>query len=209
MTDIRQLARNAWDHLLLYLPLTFLGIVAMGTYWMVRSTPGTGTPVAAPVAPGHTPDYFMDGFSIRTFDAAGSVRSEVTGKYARHYADNQWLEIEMIRIRHFDDQGRLTTASADRGLVNEDGSQVQLMGHALVVRDSAPDASGQTAPRLEYRSDFLEAFMNTERVRSNRPVEVVRGNSRFSADRMDYDNVNQVLSLDGRVRGTFNGRASQ
>jgi lipopolysaccharide export system protein LptC len=32
---------------------------------------------------------------------------------------------------------------------------------------------------------------------------LVRGNDRFTADRMEFDNVEQVLLLSGRVRGTL------
>jgi lipopolysaccharide export system protein LptC len=45
--------------------------------------------------------------------------------------------------------------------------------------------------------------MNTEQVRSHKPVELLRGKDRFSAERMDYDNVEQTLQLSGRVRGTL------
>jgi lipopolysaccharide export system protein LptC len=58
-------------------------------------------------------------------------------------------------------------------------------------------------PRVEYRSEFLHAFMNTERVQSHKPVELLRGNDRFTADRLEFDNVEQVLQLSGRVRGTL------
>jgi lipopolysaccharide export system protein LptC len=56
---------------------------------------------------------------------------------------------------------------------------------------------------VEYRSEFLHAFMNTERVRSHKPVELLRGQDRFTADRMDFDDVEQALHLSGRVKGTL------
>lgn len=200
MPRLHALLREAWDRFLLYLPLACMGVLALGSYWMVRSTPPTQAPKAAR-ALHHDPDYFMDGFSIRTFDTAGRVRSEVMGAKVRHYPDTQWLEIDGIRIRSYDARGNLTTAQADRGLTNEDGSEVQLIGHALVVRE--PDAAAKDAPRMQYRGEFLHAFMNTERLRSNKPVELQRGADHFSADSMDFDNVEQVLQLHGRVRGTL------
>jgi lipopolysaccharide export system protein LptC len=56
---------------------------------------------------------------------------------------------------------------------------------------------------MQYRSEFLHAFMNTERIKSHKPVELLRGKDSFSADSMDFDNAAQVLQLDGRVRGTL------
>jgi lipopolysaccharide export system protein LptC len=145
----------------------------------------------------------MDGFAVKTFDAAGRMRSEILGEKVRHYSDTQWLEIDGIRIRSFDLKGQLTTASADRGLSNEDGSEVQLLGHAVVVREAAADKDGRATPPMEYRGEFLHAFLNTERLQSHMPVELQRGSDRFTADSLDFDNTQQLLQMNGRVRGTL------
>jgi lipopolysaccharide export system protein LptC len=194
--------RDAWDRSLLYFPLISMGLLALGTYWLVRSTPPVSGSTAQRVVQ-HEPDYFMENFSVRTFDAAGRVRTEVQGAKARHYPDTQWLEIDSIRLRSFDEQGRLTIATAQHGLTNEDSSEVQLMGQARVVREADISKAGKVEPRIEYRSEFLHAFMNTERVRSHKPVEFLRGQDRFSADSLDFDNVEQILQLNGRVRATL------
>jgi lipopolysaccharide export system protein LptC len=191
-----------WERVLLSLPLVVMGVLALGTYWLVRVTPVV-PPVAEVKAVGHEPDYVMHDFAVKSFDAQGQLRSEVTGTVARHYPDTQWLEIEGIRIRSFDTQGRLTTASALRGLTNEDQSEVQLIGNARVLHEAQDTGKPNAAPRMEYRGEFLHAFMHTEQVRSHKPVELIRGNDRFTADRMDFDNVDQVLTLQGRVRGTL------
>ena len=196
------LARELGDRFLLYLPLACMALLALGSYWVVRSTPAPAT-AAAPREQRHVPDYFMDGFVVKTFDANGRLRSEVLGDKVRHYPDTLWMEIDGIRIRSFDAQGHLTTASADRGLTNEDGSEVQLMGRALVVRESVAKKGEKAVPGMEYRSEFLHAFMNTERLKSHVPVELRRGRDRFTANAMDFDNAEQVLKLDGRVRGTL------
>lgn len=190
---------DAWERFLLYLPLMVMGTLALGTYWLVRSTPVPEAAQAERVR-GHEPDYFMQGFSIKTYDASGRMRSEVQGDVARHYPDTQWIEIDSIRIRSFDAQGRLTTASALRGLTTDSGSEVQLIGKAVVVRE-ADKTAGKTQPRMEYRGEFLHAFMDTEVVKSHKPVELTRGNDRFTADALEFDNVDQVIQLRGRVRG--------
>ncbi len=202
MWTAQSIVREAWDRFLLYLPLVFMAVLALGSYWMVRSAPPIAEPGVQRVQ-SHDPDYFMEGFAVKTFDASGRLRSEVLGDKVRHYPDTQWLEIDAIRIRSFDTKGTLTTATADRGLTNEDGSEVQLMGHALVVREAVTQADNKSSPRMQYRSEFLHAFLNTEQIKSNKPVELLRGQDRFSADSMDFDNVAQVLQMDGRVHGTL------
>lgn len=196
------LIKSVWERFVQYLPLVAMGLLALATYWLVRSTPTVGEgSVARPVS--HDPDYFMEGFSVRTFDATGRIRTEVFGEKARHYPDTEWLEIDAIRIRSFDTQGRLTTATATRGLTNEDSSEVQLIGNARVVREAETGTGGKVTPRMEYRGEFLHAFMQTEQVKSNKPVELRRGNDRFTADTLDFDNIDQVLQLQGRVKGTL------
>ena len=193
---------SAWERLLLYLPILVMGLLALGTYWLVRSTPAISEAAVA-AATSHEPDYFMQGFSVRTFDGVGRIRTEVLGDNARHYPDTQWLEVDNIRIRSFDEKGRLTTATAKQGRTNEDNSEVQLMGNAIVVREAQEPTRAGSAPRMEYRSEFLHAFMTTEKVKSNKPVELLRGKDRFTADNLEFDNVEQVLQLQGRVRGVL------
>lgn len=197
-----KLLRSAGDKLALYLPIILMGVFALGTYWLVRSTPALLAPPPAPLVQ-HEPDYFMRGFSVKTFDATGRLKSEVFGTEARHYPDTDTLEIDGVRIRSFDAVGRLTTATARRALTNGDASEVQLFGSALVVREPVLDTAGRLQPRMEFRGEFLHAFMETERIKSDKPVDLRRGSDRFTADSMDFDNLNRVMQLTGRVKGTL------
>jgi len=197
---VKSLARTAWEHISIYLPILLMGVLALGTYWLVRNTP-IFSPAAAPVAATHEADYFMRKFSVKTFDAAGHLKSEVTGAEARHFPDTDTIEIDQVRIRSVNPEGLVTNARGDRGLSNGDGSEVQLFNNAVVLRDAVTDKSGVVQPRLELRSDFLHAYLKTERVRSNLPVVITRGTDTFTADTMDYDNLDRVMQLQGRVRG--------
>jgi len=199
------LLRAGWDSAAVYLPIILMGLMALGTYWLARNTPTLGSPEAQRTAT-HDPDYFMRRFSVKTFDAAGRIKSEVYGTEARHYPDNDTLEIDQPRIRSFNTRGELTVATARRALSNADGSEVQLIGDAVVTREAAADAQGHMRPRLEFRGEFLHAFLNTERVKSHKPVELTRGTDRFTADSLEYDNADQVLELRGRVHGTLQPR---
>lgn len=196
------LIRMAWERLSLYLPVILMGLLALGTYWLVRSTPLPMAP-AQEAAVRHEPDYFMRKFSVKTFDDAGRLTSEVLGLNARHFPDTDTLEIDLVRIRSFDAEGRLTTATAKRALTNSSASEVQLFGDARIVREPLADHTGQLQPRMEFRGEFLHAFMETERVKSHLPVELTRGNDRFTANSMDFDNRDRVMQLQGRVKGTL------
>lgn len=195
-----QLLRSAWDRLSLYLPIVLLAGLALGTYWLVRSTPEF-SPAEAEKAATHDPDYFMKTFSVKTFDASGRLKSEVSGAEARHFPDSDTVEIDKVHILSYNDQGQLTTATANRALTNSDGSEVQLFGNALVVREAT--VGKKDSPRLEFKGEFLHAFMNTEQVKSNKPVRLTRGRDSFVGDSLDYDGLEQVMQLQGRVKGVL------
>lgn len=206
---MRNWVRQGWEQFSLYLPVVLMGLLALGTWWLVRNAPMPLLP-AIERQQGNQPDYFMKSFSVKSFDVSGRLQSEVQGEEARHYPDSDTLEIDKARMRSVTPQGRLTVATADRALTNADGSEVQLFGNAIVTREPLPAKPGSPAqPRLEFRSEFLHAYTNTERVRSDKPVTLTRGNDRFTADGMDYDNLDQVLQLRGRVRGVLQPGAAK
>ena len=192
--------RQGWEKFSLYLPIILMGMLALGTWWLVRNAPA---PIAAATAPsnGHQPDYFMKVFSVKSFDATGRMQSEIKGDMGRHFPDTDTLEIDNVRMRSVSPQGVVTLATANRALSNADGSEVQLFGNAVVTRE--------TQPRLEFRGEFLHAFTQAERVRSDQPVVLTRGNDQFTADAMEYDHLDQVLQLRGRVRGVLMPAASR
>jgi lipopolysaccharide export system protein LptC len=185
-----------------------MGVLALGTYWLARNTPALGGPESQRAVT-HDPDYFMRRFSVKTFDAAGKLKSEIHGAEARHFPDTDTLQIDEPRIRSFNDRGELTVATAKTAITNGDGSQLQLIGDAVVTREAPADAQGKPGPKLEFRGEFLDVFVNSERIRSHKPVELIRGDDRFTADNLDYDNIERVLELKGRVHGTIQPRKGQ
>lgn len=208
LAGARVLLRSGWERVAVYLPIILMGLMALGTYWLARNTPTLG-PAEIQRAATHDPDYFMRRFSVKTFDASGRLKSEVHGSEARHYPDTDTLEIDQPRIRSFNARGELTVATARRALSNADGSEVQLFGDAVITREATRDVQGHARPRMEFRGEFLHAFLDTERVKSHKPVELTRGTDRFTADSLEYDNLDQVMELRGRVRGVLEPRAER
>ena len=191
-----------WDRTAIYMPLLLMGALALGTYWLVRNTPIFSAQQAVREVR-HEVDYFMRKFTIKTFDESGKLKSEIYGAEARHFADTEILEVDQAKIRSINATGVVTTAMANRAYANGDGSEVQLTGNAQVVREAGKDAGGNETPRLEFRGEFLHAFVNTERIKSHKPVTLSRGTDQFTAEQLDYDNLDRVMDLRGRVRGVL------
>ncbi len=125
----------------------------------------------------------------------------MSGSEVRHYPDTDTLEIDQAVIRSYSLEGRLTTSTGNRALTNGDGSEVQLIGNARVVRDAAVDENGREVPRLTFRGEFLHVYVNEERVKSHLPVVITRGSDEFAGDTFAYDNLDRVADLRGRVKG--------
>ena len=82
--------RQGWDQLSIYLPVVLMGLLALGTWWLVRNAPMPQLPaIDRPVK--HQPDYFMKSFSVKTFDAqaACKVRCKVT-RHATTPTPTRW-----------------------------------------------------------------------------------------------------------------------
>lgn len=191
-----------WERTTIYIPVLLMGLLALGTYWLVRNTPASLT-TEGQRAVSAEPDYYMRKFGIKTFDDAGQLKSDVSGAELRHYPDTDTLEIDQALIRSYSLEGRLTTSTGNRALTNADGSEVQLMGNARVVREAAVDAAGNATPRLEFRGEFLHVFVNEERVKSHLPVVITRGSDQFAGDDFAYNNLDRVADLKGRVKGVL------
>lgn len=195
--------RRVLDRLAVYLPLVLMGLMAMTSYWLVRNTPKLGdSEIEAP--PRHEPDYYMRDFSVKVFEPDGRLKSVIVGTEGRHYPDTDTLEIDQPRIRILGSEGRVTTATAARGVINADGSEAQLFEKAVVVREATVSAQGVATPRSELQSDFLHFFANTEQVKSHLPVVMIRGSGdRFTGDGMGFDNLGRSMEINGRVRGVL------
>ncbi len=192
-----------------WMPVLLMALFALGTWWLVRNAPHMqGAGVERPLR--HEPDYFMRDFSVRNFDANGRLQTEIVGAEGHHYPDTDTLEVQAPRLRSFDEQDRLTVATAQRAIATGDGSEVELFTDARVVREAIPAQDGGTLPRLEFRGEYLHVFVDDDRLKSDKPVELLRGNDRFTGDTFDYDNHSGVANLNGRVRGVIQAtRATQ
>jgi lipopolysaccharide export system protein LptC len=185
------------DALSAYLPLLLMGLLALGSWWLVKNTPLADAPRPA-VAPRHEADYTMRKFSVQRFTPEGPLRAQIEGDVLRHYPDTDTLEIEHPSVRAYAPDGGITVASARRALSNADATEVQLLGDAQVTRGATPTDEG-----LTFRGEFLHAFLKTEQVRSHLPATVTRGGTVIRADAFSYDNLDRTVTMTGRVRASF------
>src|SRR6218665_321705 len=101
--------QQGWDQLLQYLPVALMGLLALGSWWLERNPPMPQWPILQRQQRPQ-PDYVMNTFSVKTFDAAGRLQSQVQGRELRHYPDTGMLEIDQAHMRSISPEGQITVA---------------------------------------------------------------------------------------------------
>ena len=192
-----------WDAVSIYLPIVLMGLLALATYWMVQRTPVFVEAVPAPKSQTHEVDFFMRGAVVKSFGHDGRLLNRLAGQEIRHYGDEKALEIDQPRFWATDEQARVMTAAADWAWVRDDGSQMELKGQALVIREPWRGPDGQNTPRQELRGELLIVNTQEEWVRSPQPVVLMSDQNRFTGDILVYDHRTRVAELKGRVRATL------
>ena len=192
-----------WDAVSIYLPIVLMGLLALATYWMVQRTPVYLEPDLIPKEKTHEVDFFMRGAVIKSFVHDGRLQNQLSGRELRHYGDGKAVEIDEPRLWVSDEQSRVMTATARWAWVRDDGSQMELKGQAVVVREPWRGPDGGVTPRQELRGDLLIVDTREEWVRSPGPVVLFSNQNRFTGDSLYYDHRTRVAELKGRVRATL------
>jgi len=191
----------------MYMPMVLMGMLALGSYSLMRATPDAPKP-PPPRVVRHDPTEFMRHFSVRTFAPDGSLRSEVKGREGRHFPDDDSMEVDEPRIRHLGESGVRFTAQARKAHVNGAHNHAVLTDDAVVVRESA-ELLGAPSPSLEFRGNQLIIDSAIDELWSEESVVVTRGADRIQADKLIYRDKLQVAEFSGRVRATFAGRSGR
>jgi lipopolysaccharide export system protein LptC len=178
------------------LPLLLMGLLALGTWWLVKHSPRPITPrEAAP--PRADPDYAMQQFLVRRFDAQGEQKVRVQGRELRHYDTPERVEIDEARVVLRAPDGREALLTARRAITDPKGERVQLLGEAVVTSRAA---DGQP---LRIVGESLELDSPRRRLSSREPVQVESGASTLRAAGLDYDHAQRHLALTGPVRAVY------
>ena len=196
----RSLWSRGWEHLSVYLPVALMMLLALGSYLLLQATPEPPKPPPERALV-HEPDYFMRRFSVKVFGPDGALASEMYGTEAQHYPDTDTVEIENARVRSFNQYQQLSTATAKQIVANGAGTECELKGDAVVVRQAGRTNTGQRVSRMEFHGQYLKVSTKPEHVSSDQPVLLIRDNDQITADTLDYKgDTTQVVVLTGRVR---------
>lgn len=197
---------TAWDRTSIYLPIVLMGFLALVSYWVVSLTPIADLPPPERAA-SQAPDSIMRNFAIQQFSPDGTLKSELFGDEMRRYPYNDTTVIDRSRGFQISPTGRRTTFSAQRLSTNADQSIYWLEGSVLIIREALSSPSGDE-PQIQYQGESLTFYVAQDRLESNKPVLIIRGNDRISANNLRYDDNTSVVNMQGRVRALLAPRKS-
>lgn len=179
------------------LPVIIVAVLAALSYWLLQTQL---RPLAPPTPEhlSHTPDYFANDFAITMLNQTGTTQYRLNAHSMVHFEDDQNTDVQLPTMRAFSPDRPPVSANAKRGVVNADGSVVDLYEDAVVTR---PPGAGDPAMRAD--SEHFRIFANDDVVETEKPVKLQRGPSVSTANGMIYNNVTRSMQLLGDVRGTI------
>jgi lipopolysaccharide export system protein LptC len=183
-----------------FLPMFLMGLLTLGTYWMVQmSTPN----LDAAKQKRHVPDYTMDKIVVTTLGPEGNTKFRVVGEKLIHYEDDASSEIDWPIARRFHETKPAITVRSDKGFMDGDMTILQLVGNATLTRPAqAATATQAGTARMFMSSSRFTVLMNDDIVKTNQPVNLEQGLSIMtSQEGAIFDNVHQKLTMIGQVKG--------
>jgi lipopolysaccharide export system protein LptC len=198
--------RTGWiEQLTLYLPVVIMGILALGTWWLVRSSPqAKGLDTRNDNFAG--PQYHIQAFTTQSFDAHGRLNAQVSAQFAQYDGQTDTLLMQQVRLRSVDEQGQLMLAEANKANASNALDRFTLQGSARVWQSASDGVKAPVKGQVAwvFMGEHLELDGQTKQLRSQGPARLQRGKDSLSAEQMQYDDINKRLSMDGRVRAVFN-----
>lgn len=190
--------RPFWLRLSAWTPVLLLAIAAAFSWWVAQVVMRAEQHPKRSAAQSALPDYLLHDFSAASYNAQGQLSAVLRGTQMVHLPATDTFDITAPRLRAVNPQGLVTTATAQRGLSNKDGSNVQLLGNAVVERSGTANQ-----PPVVVRGDFLNIFPNQQIVQSNRPTVVQQGQTQFSGNSLHFNAVDGTAFMQGRVKAVI------
>lgn len=175
------------------LPLILLALLAALTFWLERATQidndrhdGKGR---------HDPDFVVDNFTVRRFNASGGLQYVQTAQKMLHYSDDDSTDVIAPALRYIGEIQE-TKISALQAWLGPSGKEIRLFNDVRMVREGTADS-----PELVVTTSEMFVYPDDEVARGDKPVTVTEGRSVINGTGFEADNRAHLFKLMGRVHG--------
>ncbi|MDP1863856.1 MAG: LPS export ABC transporter periplasmic protein LptC [Thiobacillus sp.] len=179
----------------LWLPLLVLLLLAALSFWIERSV----QTIASGNATGETdPEGIMENFDALRTDQTGRPQYRLSAKKLKHYTGSKRTELESPHFVLLDPNTSEVSVVSQQATVSSDGNEVDLHGDVKILRAAG---AGQTA--LTMQTARLIVFPERKLLRSPGPVNIQDATLNLRAGAMEYNAVQRLIKLTGRVQARY------
>ncbi len=169
--------------------VALLGLLVAGTWW-ASDYALQSIEVDPPRRLTHERDSWSTDFVMLRTDINGIAINRLVGDAMEHFPDTDTYEITNPRAIGHEPDTPTTVGDAEFGLLDQHGDRITLLGNAHLKR--LPDAANKL---LDVRSSKLIIEPDANVVHTDKPVQVLNGNSTLRGTGMHYDNRSRQLTV--------------
>lgn len=184
------------------MPLILMGALTLVTFWLVRKNTPPESSMLERVRL-HEPDYIIQDGALTALNEQGNTKYRILGNKVTHYDDDASIDIDLPRLRLFQENKVPVTVKSNTGHLDGDLTILELFDNASIFRPA--QAATPTEPaslRMLASSSYFKVLINDDIIETNRPITLEQGISTMhSTDGGTFDNIQQSMTLSGQVRG--------
>ncbi|VAX05488.1 Lipopolysaccharide export system protein LptC [hydrothermal vent metagenome] len=150
-------------------------LLAAGSKWLVQVTHDNEV---EKVKSAHTPDYFVDDFSISYMNIEGKLERTLSAEHMKHYPDDDSTELTRPHLVIYEADTPPWKIRSETGWVSGDGTLVLLNGEVKIDRAAAPGIRPLHITTSNMRIRPKEHYAETDektKLRSNHDVQTSVG----------------------------------
>jgi len=146
--------------------------------WLQQSSGKQSSNVSPPtVSQKHSPDYFMEDFTLTSMNEKGTPNSILVSSKMLHYPDDDSTELDAPFMTMFGEIGKPWKIKADRGWVSGNNELILLSGNVRIDRLSGPNNRPvkllTNKLRIHPESDFAETDQPVTMVSDKRHTSAI------------------------------------
>jgi lipopolysaccharide export system protein LptC len=177
--------------------IALLVTAALGSFWILEVLRQGQT--SAPTVPSKDePDYSVEKFNFVRMSKTGQARYNISGMKLTHFPKNDTFVIEQPLLHNLAEGQAPMTLHAERAVIAHDKNEIQLQRHVKVDRPASPSGTA-----FHLRTDYLLVLPDQDLMKTDKPVEILLGNSTLNGTGMVANNLTREIHLASKVRGSF------
>ena len=173
-------------------------LALVGGTWWASDYARRSIPVDPPRRLTHEMDTFIESFVMMQIDETGMPAARLEGPRAEHFPDDDSYEVHSPRAISQRPDRSVTVATAQRGVMNGEGTQIVMRGDVRFEREPYTDEPG-----LTINSEEVTLLPEEDVVKTDLPAVITREDgSQITGTGMHYDNRTRQLQIasDARVK---------